>query len=44
MRNSIKLLLSEKYIEKLSIDLTLRPEQLSVAQFVNLSNQIGLLL
>lgn len=44
IRNSIKLLLSEKYIEKLNIDLTLRPEQLSVAQFVNLSNQIGLLL
>ena len=44
MRNSVKLLLSEKNIEKLSIDLTLRPEQLSVAQFVNLSNQIGLLL
>jgi|TARA_B110000444_G_scaffold259543_1_gene303598 16S rRNA (adenine1518-N6/adenine1519-N6)-dimethyltransferase len=44
IRNSIKLLLSEEHIEKLSIDLTLRPEQFSVAQFVSLSNQIGLLL
>ena len=41
IRNSIKLILSEKHIEKLNIDLTLRPGEFSVAQFVSLSNQIS---
>ena len=41
IRNSIKLLLPEKYIKQLNIDLTLRPEKFSVEQFVKLSNQMS---
>jgi len=41
IRNSIKLLLPEKYIKQLDIDLTLRPEKFSVEQFVKLSNQMS---
>lgn len=44
IRNSLKLLLPDELMKKLDIDLTLRPEKLSVGQFVQLSNQMDSLL
>ncbi|PCJ93875.1 MAG: 16S rRNA (adenine(1518)-N(6)/adenine(1519)-N(6))-dimethyltransferase [Porticoccaceae bacterium] len=40
IRNSLKLFLNTEQLNQLDIDLTLRPENLSVATFVQLSNQI----
>jgi 16S rRNA (adenine1518-N6/adenine1519-N6)-dimethyltransferase len=40
IRNSLKLFLNTEQLNQLDIDLTLRPENLSVATFVQLSNQM----
>ncbi len=40
IRNSLKLFLSTDQMNQLDIDLTLRPENLSVAEFVQISNQM----
>ena len=44
IRNSLKLILPDNDLRQLDIDLTLRPENLSVEQFVRLSNQMSFLL
>ena len=44
MRNTLKHMLNAEQLEQLGIDLTRRPETLSVEDFVVLSNQIGALL
>lgn len=44
IKNSLKLFLDTEQIDQLNIDLTLRPEKLSVAEFVQLSNQMDALL
>ncbi len=44
MRNTLKHMLEVEQLEQLDIDLTRRPETLSVEDFVLLSNQIGSLL
>ncbi|MEH6468350.1 MAG: 16S rRNA (adenine(1518)-N(6)/adenine(1519)-N(6))-dimethyltransferase RsmA [Porticoccus sp.] len=44
MRNTLKLMLKAEQLEQLDIDLTRRPETLSVEDFVQLSNRIGSLL
>jgi len=44
IKNSLKLFLSTEQIGQLTIDLTLRPENLSVEDFVQLSNQMDALL
>ncbi|MEH6467651.1 MAG: 16S rRNA (adenine(1518)-N(6)/adenine(1519)-N(6))-dimethyltransferase RsmA [Porticoccus sp.] len=44
MRNTLKLMLKAEQLEQLGIDLTRRPETLSVEDFVQLSNRIGPLL
>lgn len=41
LRNNLKALLPTEQLDKLQQDLTLRPEQLSVADYVRLSNRIG---
>ncbi|CAA0124356.1 Ribosomal RNA small subunit methyltransferase A [BD1-7 clade bacterium] len=41
LRNNLKQLLSAEQLEQLTQDLTLRPEQLSVEDYVKLSNQIA---
>lgn len=40
LHNSLKTILSPEQIHRLDVDLSLRPEQLTVADFVQLSNQI----
>ena len=40
LRNTLKQLLNKEHLEQLTIDTSLRPEQLSVKDFVNLSNTI----
>lgn len=44
IRNTLKHLLKVDQLEQLDIDLTLRPENLSVEDYVQLSNQVGALL
>ena len=44
IRNSLKLILPDRRLKQLDVDLTLRPENLSVEQFVQLSNQMSSLL
>ncbi len=44
LRNSLKLLVSTELAETLDVDLKARPETLSVADFVKLSNQLSCLL
>ena len=44
IKNSLKLFLDTEQVDQLNIDLTLRPEKLSVAEFVQLSNQMDALL
>ncbi|MEH6617445.1 MAG: 16S rRNA (adenine(1518)-N(6)/adenine(1519)-N(6))-dimethyltransferase RsmA, partial [Porticoccus sp.] len=44
IRNTLKLMLKAEQLEQLDIDLTRRPETLSVEDFVQLSNRIGSLL
>jgi len=44
IRNTLKLMLKTEQLEQLDIDLTRRPETLSVEDFVQLSNRIGSLL
>lgn len=44
IKNSLKLFLNTEQIGQLTIDLTLRPENLSVEDFVQLSNQMDALL
>ena len=44
IKNSLKLFLTTEQIDQLTIDLTLRPENLSVEEFVQLSNQMNALL
>jgi len=44
MRNTLKHMLNAEQLELLDLDLTLRPENLNVEDFVKLSNQIGTLL
>ncbi len=44
LRNSLKLLVTTELAETLDADLKARPETLSVADFVNLSNQLSCLL
>lgn len=43
LRNNLKALVPANALESLPVDLSLRPENLSVADFVNLSNHIGAL-
>lgn len=43
MRNTLKYMLDASQLEQLDIDISLRPQNLSVADFVHLSNQIGAL-
>lgn len=43
MRNTLKHMLDSVQLEQLDIDISLRPQNLSVADFVHLSNQIGVL-
>ena len=43
MRNTLKYMLDAAQLEQLDIDISLRPQNLSVADFVHLSNQIGAL-
>jgi 16S rRNA (adenine1518-N6/adenine1519-N6)-dimethyltransferase len=43
MRNTLKYMLDATQLEQLDIDISLRPQNLSVADFVHLSNQIGAL-
>lgn len=44
LRNSLKLLIDAELTETLDVDLRARPETLSVAEFVKLSNQLSCLL
>ena len=44
IRNTLKHLLDSDNLEKIDFDLSLRPEKLSVADFVNLGNQMEILL
>lgn len=44
IKNSLKLFLSTEQMDQLNIDLALRPENLGVAEFVQLSNQMNDLL
>lgn len=41
LRNNLKLFISGERLNKLDIDLSLRPENLSVAQYVHISNEVG---
>jgi 16S rRNA (adenine1518-N6/adenine1519-N6)-dimethyltransferase len=43
MRNTLKYMLDATQLEQLDIDISLRPQNLSVVDFVHLSNQIGAL-
>ncbi len=43
LRNNLKQFLSAEQLEHLTQDLTVRPEQLSIEDYVNLSNEISLL-
>lgn len=43
MRNTLKYMLDAIQLEQLDIDISLRPQNLSVVDFVHLSNQIGAL-
>ena len=43
MRNTLKYMLDATQLEQLDIDISLRPQNLGVADFVHLSNQIGAL-
>ena len=43
MRNTLKYMLDTTQLEQLDIDISLRPQNLSVVDFVHLSNQIGAL-
>lgn len=41
LRNNLKSLIPSECLSKLDIDLSLRPENISVAQYVHISNQVG---
>jgi 16S rRNA (adenine1518-N6/adenine1519-N6)-dimethyltransferase len=41
LRNNLKLFIPSEYLHKLDVDLSLRPENISVAQYVHISNQLG---
>lgn len=41
LRNNLKLFAPSEHLNKLDIDLSLRPENISVAQYVQISNQLG---
>jgi 16S rRNA (adenine1518-N6/adenine1519-N6)-dimethyltransferase len=41
LRNNLKLFIAPEYLATLDIDLSLRPENLSVAQYVHISNKVG---